>query len=320
MYIVHGQGDSTHATRVSFLAGLVTRMSVYSGLGVAASIREARKAQPEPDDDDAMRALPMREEALLATLRASMGAGRKPSCGVQKASGTGQEASKKRRAAVGTAETISAAAGGTLSGDGMPEGGGTAAAKKTYTSKAERRKAKKLTLAASLSVGRVQTVMVVPDVADEFSSGHKKKGSQPNHTRVSSAMGSNEAVRQAAAPPGTTAEADGGARKGGKKRHVSQLDQPFSKEPRVLDDSAPRAKKQKKTRSGHQKGAEEAGTEDTAAPIDTSVSEAAMGEPAAFAQEQSGGAYTRGLVLALQQPATVPSDSRHATLPHDPSA
>ena len=106
-------------------------MSVYSGLGVAASIREARKAQPEPDDDDAMRALPMREEALLATLRASMGAGRKPSCGVQKASGTGQEASKKRRAAVGTAETISAAAGGTLSGDGMPEGGGTAAAKKT---------------------------------------------------------------------------------------------------------------------------------------------------------------------------------------------
>ena len=133
---------------------------MYSGLGVAASIRDARKAEDDVDVDDEIKALPEREEALLASLRASFTSKRAKNA-----------ASKKRPEAVREAVDDSPSP----KDDAEMNSCTTApAAQKAYMTKAERRKTKKLTV-ANLLTERAAAVPEVPDIADEFSNGRGTK-------------------------------------------------------------------------------------------------------------------------------------------------
>ena len=164
----------------------VRPMSIYSGLGVAASIREARKNYVD-DDEDETKDLPMREELLLAKLRKQVGgkalatapkrASEKPIDWRSSDAPAGQPVAKVRK------ERPTEAPPGWSKGSWSRESPGQALQPSTaqptepedgklFMSKAERRKAKKAAVVPMLNAGLPG---VEADVVDEFSSGRNKK-------------------------------------------------------------------------------------------------------------------------------------------------
>lgn len=163
-------------------------MSIYSGLGVAASVREARLKQQDEGDGNEAKDLPMREELLLASLRKQVGGKaalqplkRMPQAPIDWRSPdalAGQDgriiqARKPVEAPPGWSKGSWSPSQQNVQRAGQHS---TAPGDKRYLSKAERRKARKAAVIPLLNdcpPGGVTEV--VADVVSEFSSGKKEK-------------------------------------------------------------------------------------------------------------------------------------------------